>query len=79
MKISSNKQKPLLAVLIALAVATPVAASAASSSSSSGTPVVATNGQRPPGPYGSVRDFGDVQRAEIQQHVQGWPWENWRS
>ena len=48
------------------------------SSSSLSTPIVATNGQRPPGVYGAVRDFGDVQRAEMQQRVHPWPWSQWQ-
>ena len=80
MKISSSKQMSLLAA-IALAVAFPMLASAQTStpsSSSLSTPIVATNGQRPPGAYGAVRDFGDVQRAEMQQRVQPWPWSQWQ-
>ena len=80
MKISSSKQRSLLAA-IALTVAVPMMASAqtsTASSSSLSTPIVATNGQRPPGVYGAVRDFGDVQRAEMQQRVHPWPWSQWQ-
>ena len=78
MQDSSDKQRPLLATLLALLVATPMVAAAQSAAptASSASPVVATN---EPAPAGTGPNPGDRVRAQMQSHVRPWPWNAWNS